>query len=67
MITAQYYWKRISEDGLMKPVKIDEYTILGQYGYDSEISAKKDFCEIFRGRRVFAEDIILVKCYGMTI
>lgn len=65
MITKRYYWRELTEDGLLKLVKSPyTHSTVGKYGYDTEEEAIRDFDVIFKGMYK-STDYMLVKLYGI--
>ena len=56
-LTIKYYWKEISDDGLVKnPEPVGPYyspTTLNEYGYNSKEDALKDFERYCNTKRYF--------------
>lgn len=69
-IKVRYYWREVSDDGLLKEVRSTRYydyydgaSKLGPYGYDTEEEALVDlkyWCDVYR--RMHSE-FVMIKTY----
>ena len=70
MITVKYYWRKLTDDGLIVEFKANYYDrhCFGEYGYDTEEEALKAFSDRFDigGPNSWTENkFLLVKLYGV--
>ena len=77
-LRVKYYWRELTEDGLLKPFRSDPWSTsyFGGYGYDTEEEALEAFESAFCKRNdVFymgrgdgfymSAQYVIVKCYGV--
>jgi hypothetical protein len=68
-IKVRYYWREVSDDGLLKEVRHSYYydsVTLGSYGYDTEEEALEDlkyWCDAYR--RMHSE-FVMIKTYKVV-
>lgn len=68
-IKVRYYWREVSDDGLLKGVRDSYYydsDTLGRYGYDTEEEALDDlkrWCDVMN--RMYRE-FVMIKTYSVV-
>ena len=65
MITKRYYWRELTDEGLLKPFYLDswDYTPFGLHGYNTKSEARADFEKAFEDRSR-QDQYVLITCYG---
>lgn len=68
-MTSRWYWRELTEDGLLKPVKVQGYgwteTVFGSYGYETKEEAVEAFKSEFSNKYT-STIYMLVELHGTT-